>query len=215
LDKTEIINKTIAFVKQTLANEPTGHDWYHINRVVKLSEKIAQKEGGDIFKIKLIALLHDISDYKLYKTEQEGIEKLNNFLDEIIDDEQLKNEIKSTISGISFKGGTNTQKLSLEGQIVQDADRIDAIGAIGIARAFAYGGNKNRAMHTPDQKPQTFKNQEEYKNNKGSTINHFYEKLFLLKDKLNTSSAIKIAEQRHQFMEDFLTQFFMEWEAEV
>lgn len=215
MNKSEIIQQASAFVRQTLANEPTGHDWYHINRVVKLSEKIAQKEGGDIFKIKLVALLHDISDYKLYKTEQEGIDKLNCFLDKIIDDEQFKNEIKITINGISFKGGLNAQQLSLEGKIVQDADRLDAIGAIGIARAFAYGGNKNRAMHTPNQKPKSFKTQEEYKANKGSTINHFYEKLLLLKDKFNTPTAIKMAEQRHQFMEKFLAQFYAEWEAEV
>lgn len=216
MNKNKIIDTTTSFVKDTLKDEPTGHDWHHIERVLNLSEKISKTEGGDIFKIKLIALLHDISDYKLYKTEQKGIDKLNAFLNSIIDEPDLKQEIINTINGISFKGLlVKEQELSLEGQIVQDADRLDAIGAIGIARAFAYGGNKNRAMHNPKEKPKKHQSFKEYKSSKGSTINHFYEKLLHLKDRLNTNSAKNIAAERHQFMQDFICQFFKEWDSKL
>ena len=210
----KVIEATIKFVKEQLKDEPTGHDWFHIDRVVKLSEKIAKEEGGDLYTITLIALLHDISDYKLNTNEKEGVAKLENFLNTTIDEESLKQQIKTDIEGISFKGANvRGSLLSKEGQIVQDADRLDAIGAIGIARAFAYGGNKKRSMYNPDQKPEEHRSFEDYKSSKGHTINHFYEKLLLLKDRLNTSTAKNIAQERHTFMENFLNQFYNEWDV--
>ena len=214
MNKEEIIDKTIQFVAKELEHETTGHDWWHINRVLKLSEKIAGQEGGDIFKIKMIALLHDIADYKLNEQEEEGVKKLTNYLNNTFNDHPIKQEIINDIYNLSYKGANVVQQqLSLEGKIVQDADRLDAIGAIGIARAFAYGGNKNRSMHDPDEAPNMHNSFEEYKLSKGSTINHFHEKLLLLKDRMNTTSAKKLAEQRHIYMSDFLKQFYAEWEA--
>lgn len=214
LKKNKVIETTIAFVKEQFQNEPTGHDWFHIDRVVKLSEKIAQEEGGDLYKIKLIAFLHDISDYKLNENEKEGVAKLERFLNNAIEDESLRQQILLDIEGISFKGAeVRTSMLSKEGQIVQDADRLDAIGAIGIARAFAYGGNKKRSMYNPDEKPEVHQSFKDYKSSKGHTINHFYEKLLLLKDRLNTKTAKKIAQERHTFMESFLDQFYREWDV--
>lgn len=212
MNKEELIERANLFVKDTLSDEPTGHDWWHIKRVVGLSEQIASKEGGDLFKIKLIALLHDIADYKLYEDEKEGVVKLKNFLNSLLPDQPLREAILKDINAISYKGANVAiDELSKEGQIVQDADRLDAIGAIGIARAFAYGGNKNRSMHNPEEKPKQHQSFDEYKKSKGSTINHFYEKLLLLKDRMNTETAKSIATKRHVFMENYLEQFYKEW----
>ena len=216
MNRNKIVDDTISFVKETLKNEPTGHDWFHVERVLKLSEKIAKSEGGDIFKVKLIALLHDIADYKLYKNELEGVRKLQSFLKSIISDQNLIDDITQAINGISYKGAQVVQsELSKEGKIVQDADRLDAIGAIGIARTFAYGGNKNRLIYNPEEPPIMHKTFEEYKSSKGHTVNHFYEKLLLLKERLNTNTAKKIAQERHVYMENFLTQFYKEWNVEL
>ena len=207
------IESTIAFVKSFHENEASGHDWFHIKRVVNLAKKISKKEGGDIFKIELIALLHDVADYKLNNGDEKlGLLKVSNFLTSIDVEQQLKEEILFDISHISYMGaGVEQQELSLEGRIVQDADRIDAIGAIGIARTFAYGGNKNRMMYDPASKPELHTNFEKYKSSTAPTINHFYEKLLLLKNRLNTPAAVELSNERHQFMEDFLEQFYKEW----
>ncbi len=206
-----IIQETIKFVSATLQNNSNGHDIFHIERVVKNALSISKKEGGDAFIIELSAWLHDIGDYKI----NDGVEKhtllVPNFLRYINVDEDVIKEVLVVISSISFKGGFNSNEISLEGKIVQDADRLDAIGAIGIARAFAFGGSENRLMYDPEQKITEYANFEAYKNSNAPTLNHFYEKLLKLKDLMHTSSAKEIAEQRHAFMENYLTQFIEEW----
>lgn len=213
--KEEIITKTRLFVKKELENEATGHDWWHIQRVVNMAKNISKTEGGDEFIIEVAALLHDISDYKLNNgDEKKGIEKLETFLNEIAISPETKEEILNIINGVSYKGaGVKEETLSVEGKIVQDADRLDAMGAIGIARTFAYGGNKNRAIYSPNIDPKIHTSFIDYKSSTAPTINHFYEKLLLLKNRMNTKTAKKIAKERHQFMEDFLTQFYSEWNA--
>jgi uncharacterized protein len=208
------IELTTKFVKSFHQNEASGHDWFHINRVNNLAKKISEEEGGNLFKIELTALLHDVADHKLNNGDEKlGLKRVEEFLTSINIDDKLKEDILYDISNLSYKGAKVGQKeLSLEGKIVQDADRIDAIGAIGIARTFAYGGNKNRMMYDPDCKPEMHTSFNTYKNNTAPTINHFYEKLLLLKDRLNTSTAKEIAVERHQFMGLFLTQFYKEWD---
>lgn len=208
------IETTTAFVKSFHENEASGHDWFHIKRVVNLAKKISKKEGGNIFKIELIALLHDVADHKLNNGDEKlGLLKVSDFLTSIHVEEKLKEDVIFDIAHISYMGaGVEQTELSLEGKIVQDADRLDAIGAIGIARTFAYGGNKNRMMYDPASKPELHTDFEKYKNSTAPTINHFYEKLLLLKDRLNTPTAVELSKQRHQYMEDFLGQFYKEWE---
>tara|TARA_R110001592_G_scaffold355159_1_gene655490 strand:- start:627 stop:1280 length:654 start_codon:yes stop_codon:yes gene_type:complete len=213
-NKKQQIEITTKFAKSFHQNEATGHDWFHIDRVRNVALKISKKEGGNIFKIELTALLHDVADYKLNNGDEGlGLKKVADFLTSINVEETLKESILYDIANLSYKGVKVAQKeLSLEGKIVQDADRIDAIGAIGVARTFAYGGNKNRMMYDPDCKPEMHANFDNYKNSTAPTINHFYEKLLLLKDRLNTETAKEIAKERHQFMETFLEQFYKEWE---
>lgn len=196
-------------------NEGTGHDWYHIKRVLKMSEFLQSKEGGDLETIQLSALLHDISDHKfnggdLKKGGRLAIEMLK---EKGFSDEEKLKHIQFIIDHLSFKGGLETVKMdSIEGKIVQDADRIDALGAIGIGRTFAYGGHKKNPMYDPNIPPViTTDNYEEFKNAKSTTINHFYEKLLLLKDQMNTQAGRKIAEKRHQKIEHFLSNFMDEW----
>ncbi|MCB9361137.1 MAG: HD domain-containing protein [Flavobacteriales bacterium] len=211
-NQIELTNK---FVKSFHQNEASGHDWFHIDRVRNIALKIAKIEGGYNFKIELTALLHDVADHKLNNGDEKlGLKKVGDFLKSINIDESLKESILYDIANLSYKGAKVVQKeLSLEGKIVQDADRIDAIGAIGIARTFAYGGNKNRMMYDPSCKPEMHTDFNAYKNNTTPTINHFYEKLLLLKDRLNTNTAKEIAAERHQYMESFLEQFYKEWDC--
>lgn len=208
------LKKTEEYVYRLMSNDTTGHDWWHIFRVRKLALKIAEKEGGDLFLIQLSALLHDVDDWKLKKEgDTSVISEL--WLRTMSLPEELIIKVLSVIHEISFKGNlVADQTSSLEAKIVQDADRIDAIGAIGIARAFVYGGSKARQIYNPSVKPGEFRTFEEYKTNEGTTINHFYEKLLLLKDRMNTPTGRAIAEYRHNYMEEFLKQFFNEWEAE-
>ncbi|TXB66946.1 HD domain-containing protein [Vicingus serpentipes] len=215
-NKKHQIELTTQYVKSFHQNEATGHDWFHINRVNNLAKKISNKEGGDLFKVELIALLHDVADHKLNDGDEKiGLKNVEDFLLSINIEGNLIIDILSDIENISFKGaGVEQKELSLEGMIVQDADRIDAIGAIGIARTFAYGGNKNRMIYDPESNPEMHTDFVKYKSSKAPTINHFYEKLLLLKDRLNTSSAKEIAEKRHQFMEMFLCQFYKEWNCD-
>ncbi|MCB9335938.1 MAG: HD domain-containing protein [Flavobacteriales bacterium] len=209
------IQQTIDFVKSFHQNEATGHDWFHIQRVNNLAKQIVNKEGGDLFRVEMTALLHDVSDYKLNGgDESRGMQKIKTFLEEISVGADTIQLILKDIENISYKGAHVEQKtLSKEGQIVQDADRIDALGAIGIARTFAYGGNKNRMIYNPEQKPVMHTHFENYKKSTAPTINHFYEKLLLLKDRMHTETAKQIAEERHQFMLHFLEQFYKEWEC--
>lgn len=203
------------FVKRTLLHDSTGHDWYHIERVRKNALYIAEKENkGDRFIIEMAALLHDIPDEKLNSSKEAGERKLNEFLDELQLDKHIRNQIVEIIGSISFKGGNGTKCLSLEAQIVQDADRLDAIGAIGIARTFAFGGKKGQALYDPEISIRDEMTEEEYRKGKSSSVHHFYEKLLKLKDRLNTETAMKMAEERHQFMEKFLEEFYNEWNGQ-
>ncbi|MCH2033761.1 MAG: HD domain-containing protein [Tenacibaculum sp.] len=216
MNTSQIIQNTIDFVKETLENAEGGHDYFHIERVYKNSLAIAEKEkGADLLTVSLGALLHDIADSKFHNGDETiGPKVASEFLALQNVDSKTIEHVKNIIENISFKGGNFNQKFkSLELDIVQDADRLDAIGAIGIARCFNYGGFKNRALYNPEIKPNLNMTKEEYKKSTAPTINHFYEKLLLLKDKMNTETGKNIATERHQFMELFLNQFFNEWNA--
>ena len=211
-----LINDTIAFVKKELENAEGGHDWFHIERVYKNAVLIANGENCDILIVQLGALLHDIADSKFHDGDETvGPKKARLFLESKNVPENTIAHLVNIIENISFKGGHEAKKFSsLELDIIQDADRLDAIGAIGIARTFNYGGFKNRAIYNPKINPNLHMSKEEYKNSDAPTINHFYEKLLLLKDKMNTKTGKEIAAQRHEFMELFLNQFYNEWNGE-
>ncbi len=211
----EIIRETEQFVKIELAEAEGGHDWWHIFRVWKTSQTIAEKENVDLFIVELAALLHDIADPKFHNGDEEiGPRIASEFLVKQNLDRNKVEHIVNIIKNISFKNSLgNVDFYSKEMAVVQDADRLDAIGAIGIARAFNYGGFKNRSLHNPELKPNLNMNKEEYKKGYSPTINHFYEKLLLLKDKMNTETGKKLALERHQFMETFLKQFYLEWDG--
>lgn len=212
----EIIALTEVFVKQTLENAEGGHDWWHILRVWNNAKNIAITEGGDGFVIELAALLHDIADAKFHGGNEEiGPIKARQFLESLAVEEAVIQHVESIIRHISFKGGNFAAIFSSpELAIVQDADRLDAIGAIGIARTFNYGGFKNRTIYDPSIPPVLAMSKAEYKSNSAPTINHFYEKLLLLKDRMNTETGRKMAAQRHEYMEQFLAQFYLEWAGE-
>ncbi len=216
MNYSEIVNKTILFVKSKLENAEGGHDWFHIERVFKNALLIADGEVCDSTVVKLGALLHDIADSKFHNGDETiGPKMAREFLENENVDEVTIQHVINIIENISFKGG-NTENTfsSFELNIVQDADRLDAIGAIGIARAFNYGGFKNRPLHNPNIAPKFKMSKEEYKNSQAPTINHFYEKLLLLKDKMNTETGKQIAKDRHRYMEGFLSQFYAEWDGE-
>ena len=208
-----IIEATIDFVKKTLANAEGGHDWWHIYRVWKTAKQIAKTENVDSFIVELGALLHDIADSKFNDGDETiGPKMANEFLQSQNLSDDIITHVEAIIKNISFKGGKEIQQFkSLELDVIQDADRLDAIGAIGIARTFNYGGFKNREIYNPEIPPNLNMTKEEYKNSTAPTINHFYEKLLLLKDRMNTETGKKIAAERHQFMEEYLEQFYKEW----
>ena len=211
----EYITQTISYVKSELQGAESGHDWFHIERVYNNTLLLLNSEEANEEVCILGALLHDIADSKFHGGDENvGPKKAYEFMSSIGIDEEVKKHVVLIIENISFKGG-NFQKNfhSKELEIVQDADRLDAIGAIGIARTFNYGGYKNNSMHDPDQLPKLNMTKEEYKHHKGTTINHFYEKLLLLKDLMNTETGKQIAQKRHEYMEGFLEQFFAEWEG--
>ena len=210
------ITLTINFVKEKLEGAEAGHDWFHIERVWKLSKKIAEQEGGNLEVIELSALLHDIADPKFHNGDETLALKISkDFLEEIHVNAELIEQVLFVIKNISFKNRAEApENPPLELQIVQDADRLDAIGAIGIARTFNFGGFKNNLMCHPEIKPNLGMNKKEYKKSNGTTINHFYEKLLLLKDLMNTETAKKIASERHGFMLQFLDEFYKEWNVE-
>ncbi|WP_313800569.1 HD domain-containing protein [Cytobacillus sp.] len=214
--KKEMINKTESFVKEVLGEDSTGHDWYHIERVRKNALYIAEKENkGDRFIIEMAALLHDIPDEKLNESKKAGEKKLMDFLELLTLEKDSQEKIVEIIHSISFKGGRKAELLSVEAEIVQDADRLDAIGAIGIGRTFAYGGKKGHLLYDPLIKVREEMTEKEYRIGKSSTIHHFYEKLLKLKDLLNTDTAREMASSRHQFMEQFLEQFYREWNGQI
>ena len=218
MNRSEIINKTVQFVKSTLQDAEGGHDWFHIERVWKNANLIAKNENVDLFIIELGALLHDIADAKFHDGDETvGPEKARNFLESIHINEPIIQHIESIITNISFKNSLDSRSkkfTSKEMEVIQDADRLDAIGAIGIARAFNYGGFKNREIYNPEIKPVINQSKDVYKKSTSPTINHFYEKLLLLKDKMNTKTGKKIAEKRYAFMEQYLAQFYKEWNGE-
>ena len=212
----DYINQTIRYVKQELSGAEAGHDWFHIERVYKNALQILQDEPANQEVVILGALLHDIADSKFHNGNEDiGPEKADAFMTSIDIDEEVKNHVVKIIQNISFKGGNFQQQFSsLELNIVQDADRLDALGAIGVARAFHFGGFHNRIIYDPMEKPRMNMSKEEYKKHIGTTINHFDEKLLRLKDMMNTPAGKKIAEHRHQFMKQFLEQFYAEWNGE-
>jgi uncharacterized protein len=219
MNKEKIIAATIAFVKKELKNAEGGHDWFHIERVYKNALLIAKDEKVAIFVISLAALLHDIADPKFYNGDETiGPKVATTFLKEQKVDTVIITHVINIIKHISFKNSFDKEAkkfTSKELEVVQDADRLDAIGAIGIARCFNYGGFKNRALYNPVILPNLTMTKEAYKKSDAPTINHFYEKLLLLKDKMNTASGKKIAAQRHAFMETYLLQFYNEWNGLV
>ena len=221
MTQQDIIALTEKFVKETLENAEGGHDWWHILRVWNNAKTIAQNENlmndNSLFIIELGALLHDIADAKFHDGDEEiGPRTARNFLESLAVENPIIEHVENIIRHISFKGG-NFDKVfhSLELAIVQDADRLDAIGAIGVARTFNYGGFKNREIYNPNIPPNLSLSKEAYKASDAPTINHFYEKLLLLKDRMNTESGKKMAEQRHVFMENFLQQFYAEWAGKL
>ena len=213
MDHADIITKTTLFVQDTLKNAEGGHDWWHIYRVWNNAKLIAQTEQADQLIIELAALLHDIADSKFHNGDEEiGPRVAGDFLNSINIDEIVIVHVQQIIRYMSFKSSFDKAVFtSKELQIVQDADRLDAIGAIGIARAFNYGGFKGREIYNPEIKPDLNLSKDAYKNSIAPTINHFYEKLLLLKDKMNTNTGKQLAAQRHQFMEDYLKQFYLEF----
>ena len=218
MNRQEIIIKTESFVQDTLQGSEAGHDWSHIERVVRNARTIAAAEKADPFVVELAALLHDIADSKFHNGNEElGPERSERFLKGLDLPAELVDHVVNIVRNVSFKNELDPSKEdrfdSIELQVLKDADRLDAMGAIGVARAFHYGGYKNRALYDPSIKPAEKQSKEQYKTSKAPTINHFYEKLLLLKDKMNTQTGRKMAEERHAFMESFLDHFYREWEG--
>ncbi|EOR23492.1 Outer membrane protein romA [Niallia nealsonii AAU1] len=210
-----IITKVEKLVKLEMEKDTSGHDWYHVDRVRKMALLLSEKEGNGYSRsIELASLLHDISDEKLNNSKEEGQQKLANILACISIDNHEKEQIITIISSVGFKGGNGIFPESLDAKIVQDADRLDAIGALGIARTFAYGGSVGSPIYDPSLSIRQKMTEEEYRKNNSSSIHHFYEKLLKIKNLLHTDSARKIAEARHLFMESFLQEFYKEWNVQ-
>lgn len=211
----DIIQKTEAFVKQKLGNDASGHDWYHIDRVRKTALYIKKKENnGNELIIELASLLHDIADIKLNSSLEKGQKDLMDFIHSLPLSVEEKNHILAVIESISYNGGHGIAPSSIEAKIAQDADRLDAIGAIGIARTFAYGGKKGSLIYDPTIPHREQLTEAEYRQNNSTSIHHFYEKLLKLKDLLHTETAKQIARKRHQLLEDFLAEFYKEWNGQ-
>lgn len=217
MSNQQIIKNTEAFVKNALKNAEGGHDWFHILRVWNNAKLIAKNENVDEFVVELGALLHDIADSKFHEGDETiGPKIAREFLEIQQVDDSIISHVENIISNISFKGGNFEQKFnSPELEVIQDADRLDAIGAVGIARTFNYGGFKNRPLYNPEITPDLNQTKEAYKNSEAPTINHFYEKLLLLKDRMNTVTGREIAYNRHLYMEGFLSQFYNEWNGNL
>ncbi len=215
MDNNALVEKTAQYVKGRLEGEASGHDWYHVLRVMRIATHIAEAEKADLFVVQMAALLHDLDDWKFSTDgEDHGAREAREWLESVDVDRDTAGQICRIIESLSFKGAmVQTPMGSLEGNVVQDADRLDAMGAVGIARAFAYGGRKGRPMHEPGIKPRLHESFEEYRSAKGTTINHFHEKLLLLKERMNTGTGKKMAEERDAFLRLFLQRFLTEWEG--
>ena len=211
--QTGMIDKALAYVKEAFEGEYSGHDYFHTLRVFKMATHLAKEEGADLKIVQLAALLHDVDDRKLSPETYEEQTNVRKFLAANGVNEATTDTICRIIREVSFMGSDSATPATLEGKCVQDADRLDAIGAIGIARAFAYGGNHNRLMHHPDIKPNPNMNQEEYVKSRSTTINHFYEKLFCLTALMNTQTAIDIARTREAYMREYIAEFMDEWDG--
>lgn len=214
LNKEEIVIKTVDYVRSKMLREASGHDWWHVYRVWKMAVKIAKKERSDIFVVELAALLHDIADWKFHDGDMNAGAMVSGvWLNSLGVEDSVIEHVCEIVRETSFKGAkVKSSMRTKEGMVVQDADRLDAIGAIGIARVFAYGGHNGSEMYDPEESPELHETFEQYKKNKSSSINHFHEKLLLLKDLMNTETAQRIAEERHNFMLNYLDTFHSEWE---
>lgn len=210
-----LVQRAAEFARATLQGDSSGHDWWHVWRVWQSALRLGQLEGADLEVVQLAALLHDIADWKFHDgDETAGPRVARAWLMENGAGEQLCDQVAAIIDSLSFKGaGVDTSMATLEGRVVQDADRLDAIGAIGVARAFAFGGHRGRFMHDPTVPPTPHDSFASYKKNSGPTINHFYEKLLLLKDRMQTTTGRQIADRRHAFLQAFLDQFLAEWDG--
>lgn len=208
-----VIQKAIHYIKEYFADDYSGHDYWHSFRVHKMAAEIAEKEHANLFVVRLAALLHDVDDRKISPDTYEGKGNAVSFMKQCGIDDRIISDVCTIIEEVSFEGNASVTPQSLEGKCVQDADRLDAIGAIGIARAFSYGGNHNRVIYDPDIKPYLNMTRDEYRNHLSTTINHFYEKLFCLIKFLNTPTAKKIAEHRDRFMHEYVDEFLLEWEG--
>jgi len=217
IDKDEIVNKTVTYVRISLKDAEGGHDWWHVYRVWQTAKHIAKLEDVNLFVVELGALLHDIADSKFHDGDEEiGPKLAGEFLYSIGVAKKTIVHIEEIIKNVSFKGGKQEKTFtSPELDVIQDADRLDAIGAIGIARTFNYGGFKNREIYNPDIAPNHNMSKEEYKKSTAPTLNHFYEKLLLLKDRMNTKTGHEMAERRHSYMENYLEKFYSEWKGET
>ena len=209
----QLINNTIEYVKEVFETDFSGHDFFHTMRVYKMATKLAIKENADLEVVQLAALLHDVDDRKLSPETCENKDRAVAFMRSQKLPEDKIEKIKEMIEEVSFMGKDSVVPTTLEGKCVQDADRLDALGAMGIARAFAYGGNHNRVMYDPEILPALNMSKDEYRNHASTTVNHFYEKLFLLKDMMNTESAKRIAGHREQYMKEYIDEFMDEWEG--
>ncbi len=216
MDRSEVIRRTADFVRGRLAGDSTGHDWWHIERVRALALRLAREEGADRYVVELAALLHDIADWKFHDGDLErGPGEATDWLESCGVDEEVIQHICEIIGSISFKGaGVPTPMATLEGRVVQDADRLDALGAIGIGRAFAFGGAHGRPMYDPEVAPGHHDSAEAYLQSGSPTIHHFHEKLLLLVDRMNTEAGRRLAAGRHSYMKSFLNRFHQEWEGE-
>lgn len=215
MTELEILQKTAQYVEEKLTGEGSGHDWWHIVRVRQMAERLALEEGANSFICQMAALVHDLADEKIVGSEEAGLAEVHQLLDSLGLSDHQTQEILTIIQNISYKGGTlRDVSLTLEGQIVQDADRLDAIGAIGVARTMVFSGHKQRPIHDPQVAVREQMTLEEYRSNQGTAISHFYEKLLKLKDLMNTQTAKRLAQGRHDFLELYLEQFYAEWNAE-
>jgi uncharacterized protein len=213
MEQTEILRQAETFVRERLAGDSSGHDWWHIARVRALARAIAREEGADPYICELAALLHDVADDKIAGDEETGLRLVREWLAAHEVDAGVSAHVMEIIGTMSFGGGRTSMR-TLEGRVVQDADRLDAIGAMGIARAFAFGGSRGRTLWDPSDAPRQYASKAAYRASDSSTINHFYEKLLLLKDRMNTTYGRRLAARRHQYMVEFLEEFAAEWEGE-